>query len=62
MKTNQPSERDLLEVTIGRERMRVRVLSIQWPDRTGTLSAEITIERTSANGTKESGPGLGPHS
>jgi hypothetical protein len=40
-----PNERDVLEVTIGRERMRVRVLSIQSPDQTGTLPAEITVER-----------------
>ena len=39
-----PSERDVLEVTVGRERMKVRVLSIHWPDRTGITPAEVTVE------------------
>jgi|tagenome__1003787_1003787.scaffolds.fasta_scaffold14255536_1 hypothetical protein len=40
-----PSESDVIEATILRERMRVRVLSIHRPDRTGTIPAEITVER-----------------
>jgi hypothetical protein len=40
-----PSERDVLEVTIARERMRVKVLSIHRPDRTGIIPFEVTVER-----------------
>jgi hypothetical protein len=40
-----PTERDVIEATILRERMKVRVLSIHWPDRTGTIPAEVIVER-----------------
>jgi hypothetical protein len=40
-----PAEGDVLEITFLRERMKVRVLSIQRPDGTGVAPAEITVEQ-----------------
>jgi hypothetical protein len=40
-----PMEGDILEITFIRERMKVRVLSIVWPDQTGIAPAEITVEQ-----------------
>ncbi len=40
-----PAEGDVLEITFIRSRMKVRVLSIHWPDKTGVVPAEITIEQ-----------------
>jgi hypothetical protein len=36
---------DVLEITFLRDRMKVRVLSIHWPDRTGVAPAEISMLR-----------------
>ncbi len=38
-----PPERSVLEITVMRERMKVRVLSVHWPDRNSP--AEITVEQ-----------------
>jgi hypothetical protein len=40
-----PAEGDVLEITFIRERMKVLVLSILWPDRTRVAPAEITVEQ-----------------
>ncbi len=40
-----PKDGDILEITFIRERMKVRVLSILWPDQTGVAPAEITVEQ-----------------
>ncbi len=40
-----PAQGDVLEITFMRERMKVRVLSILWPDQTGVAPVEITIEK-----------------
>ncbi len=40
-----PAEGDVLEITFVRERMKVRVVSILWPDQTEVAPAEITIEK-----------------
>jgi hypothetical protein len=40
-----PAEGDVLEITFTRERMKVRVISIHWPDRTGVAPAEITVDQ-----------------
>jgi hypothetical protein len=39
-----PAERDVLEITVGRDRMKVRVLSVHWADRTGVTPAEVIVE------------------
>ena len=39
-----PPERAILEITVGRERIKVRVVSVHWPDRTGVRPAEVTVE------------------
>jgi hypothetical protein len=39
-----PGERDVLEITIARERMKVCVISIHWPDRTDATPAEVMVE------------------
>lgn len=44
-----PPERAVLEITILRERLQVRVRSVHWPDRNGS-PAEVTVEEIGADG------------
>lgn len=44
-----PPERAILEVTILRERLQVRVQSVHWPDRNGS-PADVTMEEIGADG------------
>ena len=40
-----PFERDVLEITFMRERMKVRVIFVHSPDDTAAAPAEVTVEQ-----------------